>query len=102
MSHDRVVVRFLRRQRKLTLDNGNPHRATSSAEIFRLRLHAYLQAFERNGVKTNAAMAYYDGGGALLPMARSKDGKVIALYNEIARWMVYWQHYAESVQALQK
>ncbi len=76
--------------------------AISSADVFRPRLHAYLRAFERNGVKTNAAMAYYEGGGALLTMARSKDAEVNALYKEVARWVADRQHDADTLHAVKK
>lgn len=63
-------------------------RAIKSADTFRPRLHAYLQAFERNGGRTNCAMAYYEGGGALGQMAHSPDTAVRALYDEVARWVI--------------
>ncbi len=74
------------------------HRAMTSAEVFRPRLHSYLETFERNGVKTNAAMAYYEGGGALLQMARAKDEEVVALYHEVARWVAARQRQADAAQ----
>ncbi len=77
-------------------------RAAASAEVFRPRLHAYLQAFERNGVNTNAAMAYYEGGGALLTMARSEDKDVAALYRELARWVAARQREADAAQVSAK
>jgi len=73
-------------------------RAASSAQVFRPRLHAYLRAFERNGVKTNAAMAYYEGGGALVAMARSKDQDAAALYREVACWVAARQRQADAAQ----
>lgn len=73
-------------------------RATTSAELFRPRLRAYLQAFERNGVKAHAAMAYYEGGGALLAMAQSKDAEVQELYREVARWVATRQKLADAGQ----
>lgn len=77
-------------------------RANSSAEVFRPRLHAYLQAFERNGVKTNAAMAYYEGGGALRQMAKSEDVEVQELYRVIARWVAARQRQADAAQVSAK
>lgn len=62
-------------------------RAISQPQNFRPRLHAYLDAFARDGVKTNASVAYYEGGGALLQMARSDDPDVRALYHAVARWV---------------
>jgi hypothetical protein len=63
-------------------------RAAKSADVFRPRLQAYLQAFDRHGVRTNAAVAYYEGGGALLQFANSPDRQVRALYDEIAHWII--------------
>ena len=63
-------------------------RAAKSPEIFRPRLQAYLQAFDRNGVRTNSAVAYYEGGGALLQMAQSTEPQVRALYDQVARWVI--------------
>lgn len=63
-------------------------RAADSAGVFRPRLHAYLQAFDRHGVRTNAAVAYYEGGGALLQFAKSPDPQVRALYDAVARWVL--------------
>ena len=63
-------------------------RAIKSADQFRPRLHAYLEAFERNGVRTNSAMAYYEGGGALGQMAGAAEPEARALYDEVARWVI--------------
>lgn len=63
-------------------------RAAKSAEVFRPRLQAYLQAFDRHGVRTNAAVAYYEGGGALLQFANSPDPQIRALYDDVARWVI--------------
>lgn len=63
-------------------------RAMTSAEVFRPRLHAYLAAFDRQGVRTNSAVAYYEGGGALRQMAESTDPQMRALYDEVAAWVL--------------
>lgn len=63
-------------------------RAIKSADVFRPRLHAYLKAFERNAVRTKSAVAYYEGGGALLQMADSSEPQIRALYDEVARWVI--------------
>lgn len=73
-------------------------RAVQSADVFRPRLHAYLQGFERNGVQTQAAMAYYEGGGALLRMAQSDDPEAWALYQAVARWVASRQQRIEAQQ----
>lgn len=71
-------------------------RAIQSPDVFRPRLHAYLQGFERNGVKTNAAMAYYEGGASLRQMAQSADPEVRALYHAVARWVADRQRLADT------
>lgn len=77
-------------------------RAIKSVDVFRPRLHAYLQGFERNGAKTHAAMAYYEGGASLLQMAQSSDPEVQALYREVARWVAARQRHVDAVQARPK
>lgn len=62
--------------------------APQTAAAFSPRLHAYLDRFEQNGARTNAAMAYYEGGGALGRMANSTEPEVRALYEAVARWVV--------------
>jgi len=47
----------------------------------------YLNGFERDEVKAKASVAYYEGGGALLQMARSDDPEVRALYEAVAKWV---------------
>jgi hypothetical protein len=73
--------------------------AIKSPEVFRPRLYAYLRAFEQNGVKTNAAMAYYEGGGAMLAMAQSEEADAKALYRELARWIAARQRQADQLPA---
>lgn len=75
------------RARGMGLEFECDGRAIKSAEVFRPRLEAYLRVFEAHGVKSEAAMAYYEGGGALLQMARSEDPAVQALYLRLARWV---------------
>ena len=49
--------------------------------------NGYLNSFERNEVKAKASVAYYEGGGALLQMARSDDPEVRALYETVSKWV---------------
>lgn len=70
-------------------------RAIDSPDTFRPRLHTYLNAFERWGVRTNAAVAYYEGGGALRRMADSSQADVRGLYVTLARWVAERQKRAD-------
>jgi hypothetical protein len=63
-------------------------RACKSPDVFRPRLYSYLRAFAANGVRDRAAMAYYEGGGALLDMFDSGDPKCRANYQAIADWVI--------------
>ncbi len=72
-------------------------RLQSSPEKFRPRLPAYLNAFERDGVAAESAMAYYEGGGALRQMAASKDRAVRQLYREVARFALARQQKADAL-----
>lgn len=63
-------------------------RACKSPDLFRPRLHSYLRAFEVNGVRDASAMAYYEGGGALLDMFNSSDAKCRADYQAVADWVI--------------
>jgi hypothetical protein len=75
------------RRHGLGLEFEADHRAFSEAKAFRPRFHAYLNAFDRDGVTAKASVAYYEGGGALLQMARSDDPEVRGLYDALARWV---------------
>lgn len=72
-------------------------RAIHSADVFRPRLHAYLNAFDKHGVHAEAAVAYYEGGGALLRMAESDQEDVRALYHTVARWVARRQARADAL-----
>ena len=63
-------------------------RAYQSPDLFRPRLYSYLRAFGANGVRDEGAMAYYEGGGALLDMFNSSDAKCRADYQAIADWVM--------------
>jgi hypothetical protein len=62
-------------------------RAISNEKAFRPRFYEYLKAFTRDGVKAGASVAYYEGGGALLQMARSDDPNVRATYDALCKWV---------------
>ncbi len=56
-------------------------------DLFRPRIDAYLRVFSEEGVRDRAAMAYYEGGGILLSLARSNEPGQRAIYEEIAEWV---------------
>jgi hypothetical protein len=66
-------------------------RACSLPDVFRPRLYSYFRAFKTNGVRDEAAMAYYEGGGALLDMFNSSDSRCRADYQAIADWVILRQ-----------
>lgn len=80
------------KQHGLGLEFEADARAISNHTEFRPRFHAYLNAFDRDGVASEASVAYYEGGGALLQMARSEDPAVRGLYHALARWVAGRQH----------
>ncbi|MCX6954892.1 MAG: DUF4855 domain-containing protein [Verrucomicrobia bacterium] len=84
------------RTRGLGLEFECDARAITSPDVFRPRLESYLGAFERQGVRTAAAMAYYEGGSGLLQMAQSQDPAVSALYHRVARWVATRQRQADA------
>ena len=63
-------------------------RVYKTPEVFRPRLYSYLRAFEAGGVREQAAMAYYEGGGVLLDLFNSSDARSRADYQAIADWVV--------------
>ncbi|MGZ5567397.1 MAG: DUF4855 domain-containing protein [Limisphaerales bacterium] len=63
-------------------------RIVSKSETFAPRFDAYLKAFEREGAKAKASIAYYEGGGALLHLAQSKDATMRAHYDRLAQWVL--------------
>ena len=75
------------RQHGLGMEFEADQRAISDSKAFRPRLYTYLNSFERYEVKAKASIAYYEGGGALLQMARSEDPEVRALYEAVAKWV---------------
>lgn len=63
-------------------------RAISQQELFLPRLHAYLDAYEKTGAMQNAAMAHYEGGGALLELSQQKDPPLREAYHRYCRAIV--------------
>ena len=76
------------RAHHMGLEFETDKRACESPGLFRPRLYSYLRAFEANGVRDDASMAYYEGGGALLDMFNSSDAKCRGDYQAIADWVI--------------
>jgi uncharacterized protein DUF4855 len=76
------------RRNQMGLEFECDNRVYQSPEVFRPRLYSYLRAFEAGGVREQAAMAYYEGGGVLLHLFNSSDARSRADYQAIADWVV--------------
>jgi uncharacterized protein DUF4855 len=76
------------RRNQMGLEFECDNRVYKSPEVFRPRLYSYLRAFEAGGVRDQAAMAYYEGGGVLLDLFHSSDAAARADYQAIADWVV--------------
>lgn len=63
-------------------------RACDSPDLYRPRLYSYLRVFEANRVGKRSAMAYYEGGGALLQMFHSSDKRCREDYQAVADWVI--------------
>jgi hypothetical protein len=72
-------------------------RAIDKADTFLPRANAYLDAFKRNGVETEASIAYYEAGGLFYFMARSKVPTVRSFYDELAHTILERQSKADSI-----
>ncbi|MGH7941643.1 MAG: DUF4855 domain-containing protein [Limisphaerales bacterium] len=69
-------------------------RMISDQPVFEPRFHSYLDAFTRNGVRDGAAMAWYEGGGALYRLAVSENPKFRGDYDELAKFVLKRQRIA--------
>jgi len=76
------------RAHHMGLEFETDKRACESPGLFRPRLYSYFRAFEANGVRDDASMAYYEGAGALLDMFNSSDAKCRGDYQAIADWVI--------------
>ena len=74
-------------------------RMISDSKNFERRFDAYLDAYEKLGVKSTASIAYYEGGGALFQLARSQNPGMRAHYDRIARFIVDRQAASDSKAA---
>lgn len=70
-------------------------RLISKPETFAQRFDAYLKAFENSGAKTNASITYYEGGGAVGQLAKSKEPTMHNYYDRLARWIIDRQSLAD-------
>ncbi len=64
---------------------------------YRPRLPAYLARFRATGALAEAPLAWYEGGGALLRMATSKEPWVRSLYVSVARAVIARQRAADTL-----
>lgn len=83
------------RRRNMGLEMELDDRALTQTEVFEPRLHDYLAAYISNGVKASAAIAWYEGGGALYELASSKRPEFRRDYDEIAQFVLSRQHKAD-------
>ncbi|MEG1543769.1 MAG: DUF4855 domain-containing protein [Tannerellaceae bacterium] len=75
----------LARTHNLGLEVEFDERAFSDRKnSFYNRLVSYFDRFERNGVFSDASVAYYEGGGAMIGFAKSKNPKDKALMDRLA------------------
>ena len=63
--------------------------------VYEPRFHDYLDAFTRYGVNDGAAIAWYEGGGALFRLAVSDNPKLRADYDELAQFVLKRQRMAD-------
>jgi Domain of unknown function (DUF4855) len=70
-------------------------RMITDSTVFEPRFHAYLDAFTQYGVRDGAAMAWYEGGGALYRLAVSDSSRWRADYDEVGQFVLKRQHTAD-------
>jgi hypothetical protein len=73
-------------------------RVSTAAQTFRPRFYSYLEFFKKNSVIDSSAIAYYEGGGVLLNLAKSRSAEERALYDALASILVTRQQKADLVQ----
>lgn len=73
-------------------------RALSDA-AFRPRLAAYFARYRATGALAAAPLAWYEGGGALLRMALSKERSIRRLYEQVAAVVIQRQTAADALRA---
>jgi hypothetical protein len=77
-------------------------RMITDSSVYEPRFHAYLDAFTRNGVADSAAIAWYEGGGALYRLAESDNPKMRADYDELAQFVLKRQRLADESKGKSK
>ena len=77
-------------------------RLIKQPEVFAPRFESYLKAFADNGARDSASISYYEGGGAILHLARANDKTIHAHYDRIAQWVVDRQRAADEQFLAQK
>lgn len=70
-------------------------RMITNPSVYEPRFHDYLDAFTRNGVNDGAAIAWYEGGGALYRLAVSDNAKLRGDYEELAQFVLKRQQMAD-------
>ena len=87
------------RQHGMGMEMEMDDRLISKPETFAPRFDAYLKAFEANGVKSSSSIAYYEGGGTLLHLAKSDKKDVRVYYERMAQWVLDRQRAADAKAA---
>jgi Domain of unknown function (DUF4855) len=77
-------------------------RMITDPSVYEPRFHAYLDAFTRNGVNDGAAMAWYEGGGALYRLSASENPKLRGDYDELAQFVLNRQRMADESKGKSK
>lgn len=72
-------------------------RVTAAARDFQPRFGSYLEFFRKNAVIDSSAIAYYEGGGALLKIATSPQAEEKALYEALASTIISRQQRADTI-----
>jgi hypothetical protein len=94
VSRIQTVCQFARAH-GLGLEMEFDDRMLSQPAIFEPRFHAYLNAFIQYGVNGRAAMAWYEGGGALYHLSVSDNPKMRDDYDELCQFVLKRQHLAD-------
>jgi hypothetical protein len=77
-------------------------RMITDSSVYEPRFHTYLDEFTRTGVSDSAAMAWYEGGGALYRLAMSDNPKLRADYDELAHFVLKRQGVADAAKLKSK
>jgi hypothetical protein len=85
------------RNHKMGLEMEFDGRALSNPGTFRPRFHSYLEFFKKNAVIDSSSIAYYEGGGALLNLAMSRNVEERSLYDMLASIVAARQYHADSL-----